>query len=134
MRQGRGALTAKTSGDPGSSDALDPGSCIRNIHHFRISAQCNIYQESSPDFSLYEELRKELLTDRIHRKYNGMRDPCDSEGSVRKKMRFPAAAGMGAPVYSSAGRRRRGLRSARQRHRNTPHRWCWAAELVLEAA
>ena len=45
MRQNeRGALTAETAGDPGSSDALDPGRCSRNSHHFRISAQCNIYQ------------------------------------------------------------------------------------------
>ena len=30
----RGALTAETAGDPGSSDALDPGSCIRNSSGF----------------------------------------------------------------------------------------------------
>ena len=30
----RGALTAETAGDPGSSDALDPGSCSRNSSGF----------------------------------------------------------------------------------------------------
>ena len=95
MRQKeRGTLTAETAGDPGSSDALDPGNCSRNSHHFRISAQCNIYLKFPWFFPLWGIAKgtsalgksrniQELLTDRIHRRY-GMRDPCDSEESVRK--------------------------------------------------
>ncbi len=38
---------------------------------------------------------QELLTDRIHRRY-GMRDPCDSEESVRKTENLAA----GVKIYS----------------------------------
>src|SRR5699024_1837286 len=35
----RGALTAETAGDPGSSDALDPGNCSRNSSGFFLFSE-----------------------------------------------------------------------------------------------
>ena len=89
-------LAAKKSGDPaGSTDALDSLSCIRNFSG-RIQSCSTVVFAVKPPFGFrfmrncernfcFEKNgnNQEFLTDRIHRRY-GMRDPCDSEESVRK--------------------------------------------------
>ena len=74
MRQKeRGALTAETAGDPGSSDALDPGSCSRNSSCFFLFYEIRNCRREFPD-SRHKPEGKEVFIRRIQKRGTGNSD------------------------------------------------------------